>query len=451
MATDLKKWFENFVQLELNKQDIPDHLYDHWNVKRGLRNNDGTGVVVGLTQIGEVHGYIMDEGEKIPSHGRLRYRGIDVVELVDGFQKDNRFGFEETAFLLLFGDLPKEHELAVFNRILVENRNLPPMFIEEMLIKAHSPNIMNKLARSVLALYSYDDNPEDYSLHNLFIQTINMIAKFPLLVAYGYQVKAHYSDGKELFFHEPDPTLSTAENFLRLIRPDGKYTKLEAQLLDLSLVLHAEHGGGNNSAFTVRVVSSSHTDTYSALAAGIGSLKGRKHGGANIKVKEMIDNIKDELTDWTDETKLFEYLCKMMRKEVGDKSGLIYGMGHAVYTESDPRAILLKEKAGELAKEKNRLDEFNLYINIEKLTPATFKEVRGEDKVVCANVDLYSGFVYDMLNIPDDLYTPIFALSRVTGWSAHRIEELTANKKIIRPAYKSVVKTSPYMPMEERG
>ena len=450
MSIDLKSWFDNYAKQEFLKVDISDDLYNYWNVKRGLRNQDGTGVVVGLTQIGEVHGYIMDEGEKIPDQGRLRYRGINVETLVKGFQAEKRFGFEETAFLLLFGHLPSNEELNIFSDVIGSNRKLPSMFIEDMVLKAHSSNIMNKLARSVLALYSYDDNPEDNSLENIVVQSMNMISKFPLLVAYGYQAKAHYFDKKSLFIHEPDPTLSTAENFLRLIRPDMQYTALEAEILDLSLVLHAEHGGGNNSAFTIHVVSSSDTDTYSALSAAVGSLKGRKHGGANIKVLEMMRDIKKNVTDWSDETQLFDYLCRIMRKEVNDKSGLIYGMGHAVYTESDPRAVLLKSKAKELAEQKNRLDEYNLYENVENLTTKVFEEIKGVNRAVCANVDLYSGFVYDMLNIPEDLYTPIFALSRVTGWCTHRIEEILTSKKIIRPAYKSVSKKSKYIALSER-
>ena len=450
MSIDLKSWFDNYAKQEFLKVDISDDLYNYWNVKRGLRNQDGTGVVVGLTQIGEVHGYIMDEGEKIPDQGRLRYRGINVETLVKGFQAEKRFGFEETAFLLLFGHLPSNEELNIFSDVIGSNRKLPSMFIEDMVLKAHSSNIMNKLARSVLALYSYDDNPEDNSLENIVVQSMNMISKFPLLVAYGYQAKAHYFDKKSLFIHEPDPTLSTAENFLRLIRPDMQYTALEAEILDLSLVLHAEHGGGNNSAFTIHVVSSSDTDTYSALSAAVGSLKGRKHGGANIKVLEMMRDIKKNVTDWSDETQLFDYLCRIIKKEVNDKSGLIYGMGHAVYTESDPRAVLLKNKAKELAEQKNRLDEFNLYENVEKLTTKVFEEVKGMNRAVCANVDLYSGFVYDMLNIPEDLYTPIFALSRVTGWCTHRIEEILTSRKIIRPAYKSVSKKSQYIPLSKR-
>lgn len=450
MALDLKSWFENYAKSEFSKVVIPDDLYQYWNVKRGLRNQDGTGVVVGLTQIGEVHGYIIDEGEKVPDEGRLRYRGIDVCDMVNGFQKEKRFGFEETAFLLLFGHLPSLGELGVFEDIIGENRALPSMFTEDMVLKAPSSNIMNKLARSVLALYSFDDNPEDYSLENVVLQSINLIAKFPAMVAYGYHAKAHYFDKKSLFLHEQDAKLSTAENFLRLIRPDKQYTELEAELLDLSLVLHAEHGGGNNSAFTIHVVSSSETDTYSALAAGVGSLKGRKHGGANIKVSEMISDIKKNVKDYSDETQLFDYLCDLMGKKVGDKSGLIYGMGHAVYTKTDPRAVLLKEKARELAEQKGRLDEFNLYANIEKLSASVFEEVKGVERVVCANVDLYSGFVYDMLNIPQDLFTPIFAISRVTGWCAHRIEEIITNKKIIRPAYKSVIRRASYTPIADR-
>lgn len=447
---DIKSWFDTIAKKNFLNQSIPDELYTRWNVKRGLRNQDGTGVVVGLTQIGEVHGYIMDEGEKKSSPGRLIYRGIDLFDLVNGFQADKRPGFEETAFLLLFAHLPSSEELSTFNDVIGSNRKLPPMFIEDMVLKVHSPNIMNKLARSILALYSYDSNPESNDLENVVLQSINMIAKFPLLVAYGYQAKAHYVDKKSLFIHEPDPTLSTAENFLRLIRPDGTFNALEAEVLDLALVLHAEHGGGNNSSFTIHVVSSSDTDTYSAFAAGVGSLKGRKHGGANIKVFEMVEDIKAHVSNWQDEDQLFDYLSKIIKKEAYDGSGLIYGMGHAVYTESDPRAVLLKEKAKELAVQKDRMEEFILLSNIEKLTPLVMEKVKGSTKTICANVDLYSGFVYDMLNIPSELFTPLFAMSRVAGWSAHRIEEIITNKKIIRPAYKSICKRQAYMPIQER-
>ncbi|MDD3840661.1 MAG: citrate/2-methylcitrate synthase [Clostridia bacterium] len=429
---------------------IESELYIKHNVKRGLRNSDSTGVLVGLTDIGDVHGYVIDEGEKVPVEGRLKYRGINVKELVEGFQQEKRFGYEEACYLLLFGELPNKTELKQFCDLLSENRKLPEGFVEDMILKAPSMNIMNKLARSVLTYYSYDDNPDDISLKNMLKQSIKLIAVFPTIVAYSYQAKCHYFDNKSLYIHIPDPNLCTAENFLYMIRPDNKYTRLEAELLDLNLVLHAEHGGGNNSAFTTRVVSSSGTDTYSAIAAAVGSLKGPRHGGANMKVMEMMEDIKSNVDDWADEQKLEDYLLKILNKEAFDRSGLIYGMGHAVYTLSDPRARLLKQKAEELAKEKGMDKEFLLYTNIEKLASKVFSKFRGKEHIIKPNVDFYSGFVYDMLNIPLELYTPIFAISRIVGWCAHRIEEVISGGKIIRPAYKNVSGKNKYVPLNER-
>ncbi|MDK2800359.1 MAG: citrate synthase [Clostridiales bacterium] len=445
-----QQFVDELSALAESNNKIPLELYQKYDVKRGLRKSNGTGVLVGLTVIGEVHGYILDEGEKVPVEGRLSYRGIDVQEIVKACQKEKRYGYEEVCYLLLFGQLPNKEQLEKFNRLLGEKRVLPEGFTEDMILKAPSADIMNKLARSVLASYSYDDNPDDININNVFRQSIELIARFPTMAAYGYQAKAHYHDQKSLFIHIPQPELSTAENFLYMIRPDSKYTKLEAETLDLALILHAEHGGGNNSSFATHVVSSTDTDTYSAIAAAVGSLKGPKHGGANIKVMKMMEEIKANVQDWEDEKEIEEYLAKILRKEAFDRTGLIYGMGHAVYTLSDPRAVLLKQKAFELAKEKNREKEFNLYALIEKLAPEVFAKVKNDSKVICANVDLYSGFVYDMLNIPVELYVPIFAISRIVGWCAHRIEEIVSGGRIIRPAYKSVSEKKAYIPLEQR-
>jgi citrate synthase len=436
----------------LKNNQIDPSYFNRYDVKRGLRNNDGTGVLVGLTQIGDVHGYIVDEKEKVPVEGRLRYRGIDVADLVDGFLKEKRLGFEETVYLLLFGQLPRADELSDFRKLLAEERVLPDGFTEDMILTAPSSNIMNKLARSVLAAYSYDDNAEDSSVENILRQSIKLIAQFPVFAAYAFQAKQHYYENETLFIHSPDPELSTAENLLRLIRNDGKFTALEAELLDLALVLHAEHGGGNNSAFTIHVVSSSDTDTYSAVAAAVGSLKGSKHGGANIKVRNMMEDIKKNVSEWGDEDEVAQYLEKIIRKEAYDRSGLVYGMGHAVYTHSDPRAVLLKGKAKDLAAEKKLVDEFELYKLVERLTPQIFSRVKGSDKIISANVDFYSGFVYDMLDIPKDLYTPIFAVARIAGWCAHRIEEIINGGRIMRPAYKHIRTVQrDYVPLVDRG
>lgn len=360
---------------EKNNYIEPD-LYDKYNVKRGLRNSDGTGVLVGLTEIGEVHGYILDEGERIPDEGRLLYRGIDIWDIVKGFQKEGRYGFEEVCYLLLFGELPDRQWLEEFNNLIAENRFLPDGFVEDMILKAPSNDIMNKLARSVLASYTYDQNPDDLGIKNVIRQSIELIARFPIMVAYGYQAKAHYYENQSLYIHLPRKDLSMAENFLHMIRPDNHYTRLEAELLDLALVLHAEHGGGNNSTFTVHVVSSTGTDIYSIIAAAVGSLKGPKHGGANIKVMEMMNDIKTNVKDWADEEEIKYYLTRILNKEAFDKKGLIYGLGHAVYTLSDPRAVLLKQKAAELAKEKNMQDEFGLYLAIEKMARSCLPQKR---------------------------------------------------------------------------
>ncbi|QNU68012.1 citrate/2-methylcitrate synthase [Ruminiclostridium herbifermentans] len=436
---DIKKI--NYINLE---------QFVRYNVKKGLRNSDGSGVLVGLTEIGEVHGYVLYEGERKEDEGRLIYRGIDVVDLVKGFQQESRFGFEEVCYLLLFGELPSKVQLDEFVEVLSELRNLPEGFTEDMILKAPSSDIMNKLARSVLVLYSYDENPDSVDAKNLLRQSIELIAKFPTMVAYGYQAKSHYYGGKSLYIHNPRPDLSTAENILHLIRPDNKYTKTEAEILDLALVLHAEHGGGNNSTFAARVVSSTETDTYSAIAAAVGSLKGPKHGGANIKAMNMLQNIKENVSDWNDEEEIRNYLTKIMDKQAFDKAGLIYGLGHAVYTLSDPRTTLLKEKAHQLAIEKGREKEFLFYETVERIGPEVFCKKKGTSKNICANVDFYSGFVYDALGIPAELFTPLFAVARIVGWCAHRIEEVISNQKIIRPAYKSISKAKEYIPINQR-
>ena len=446
----MKDFFNELRQLAETNNYIPAELHTKYNTKRGLRNNDGTGVLVGLTRIGDVIGYCLENGKKMPVEGRLYYRGIEIQEIVRGFQSDNRFGFEETAYLLLFGKLPNEDQLKKFQELLGSRRELPEGFAEDMIFKAPSIDIMNKLARSVLASYSYDEDPDNTNVENVLRQCIELIARFPSYIAYAYQAKCHYHNGESLYIHYPQKELSTAENILYLIRPDKKYTRLEAEVLDLSLVIHAEHGGGNNSSFTTHVVTSTGTDTYSAIAAAIGSLKGPKHGGANAKVMAMMENIKANVINWDDEKEVADYLRKILRKEAFDGSGLIYGMGHAVYTLSDPRAVLLKEKAAELAQATGMEKEFRLYQTIEKLSPEIFCEVKKDTKTICANVDFYSGFVYKMLNIPEDLYTPIFAMARMPGWAAHRIEELISGGRIIRPAYKSVLSSQEYVPLKQR-
>ena len=425
--------------------------YEKWDVKRGLRNADGTGVMAGLTQIGNVLGYYVQDGERHPADGRLIYRGIDIDDLIEGFMSEGRFGFEETAYLLLFGALPTRDQLSQFEHMMSECRNLPDMFTEDMILKAPSRDVMNKLARSVLALYSYDANPDDNSLANQLRQAVQLIARVPVIVAHAFSAKRHYFDNESLYLHRPQEGLSVAENFLYSVRHDNRYTDQEAKLLDLCLVLHMEHGGGNNSAFACRVLSSSGTDIYSAIAAAVGSLKGPRHGGANKKVMEMFRYIEDNVGDWRDDDEIRAYLAKLLRREAGDGSGLIYGMGHAIYTLSDPRAVLLKRCAKKLAEIKGMLDEFELMESVERLTPEMMRSVRGQTKVVCANVDLYSGFVYKMMGIPTELYTPLFAVARMVGWCAHRIEEVYyPGNKIIRPAYKAVAPMRPFIPLDQR-
>ncbi len=450
---------EDALTLQINKyadrcvtnSSIDPDLYDTYDVKRGLRDRiTGKGVLTGLTEIGDVHSFDIVDGKSVPCEGKLYYRGIDIEDIVQGFLAEDRFGFEETTYLLLFGELPTAKRLENFNQVLAQYRTLPTSFVRDIIMKAPGRDMMNLLARCVLSLYAWDENPDDTSISNVLRQSLSLIARVPLMSVYGYQVHEHYHNGGNLHIINPDLNLSTAENILRLLRPNGSYTHLEAKLLDLALVLHAEHGGGNNSTFTNHVVSSSGTDTYSAIAASLGSLKGPKHGGANIKVKQMFDHMKDTIDNWDDDEEISSYLQGLVDKKLFDKSGLIYGIGHAVYAISDPRAKLLKGLTEKLAKEKGRMDEFQLYQNVERLAPAIISKGHRRNKVVSANVDFYSGFVYSMLGLPDALYTPMFASARMAGWSAHRIEELINAGKIIRPAYKNVVKKHDYIPLTER-
>ncbi len=437
-------------EFQRNNQIDPSH-YQKWDVKRGLRNADGTGVMAGVTQIGNVRGYYMRDGERIPDHGQLIYRGIDVNDLINGFVSENRFGFEETAYLLLFGALPTREQLEQFKGILSSYHTLPPMFTEDMIIKAPSRDIMNKLARSVLALYSYDPDPDNNTLPAELDQSLRLIARCPTIVAHAHAVKRHYFENDSLYLHRPQPGLSVAENFLYSLRRDNQYTEEEAKLLDLCLVLHMEHGGGNNSAFACRVLSSTGTDIYSSIAAAIGSLKGPRHGGANMKVMEMFSHIEKNVKDWQNDDELRAYLTKLIRKEAGDGSGLIYGMGHAIYTLSDPRAVILKKFAKNVAAKKGMLEEFELFEAVERLSPEVFAKEKGERKVMCANVDMYSGLVYKMMDIPPDLFTPLFAIARMVGWCAHRVEEVyNSDNRIIRPAYKAVAPSKPFLPLDGR-
>lgn len=425
-------------------------LYGKYDVKRGLRDINGKGVLAGLTQVSNVQAVKVVDGKEVPCAGSLSYRGYDIKKLTSGFVKDDRFGFEETTYLLLFGELPNKDQLADFTTLLANQRSLPTNFVRDVVMKAPCHDIMNALARSVLTLYSYDSNPDDISLPNVLRQCLNLISVFPLLSVYGYQAYNHYIRGKSLYIHNPKKELSTAENILRMLRPDKKYTDLEAKILDQALILHMEHGGGNNSTFTTHVVSSSGTDTYSAVAAALGSLKGPKHGGANIKVVSMFQDLKKNVKDWEDEDEVRDYLKKLLHKEAFDRRGLIYGMGHAIYSVSDPRAEVLKGFVESLAREKGRMKDYNLYSMIERMAPEVIAEERRIYKGVSANVDFYSGFVYSMLDLPLELYTPMFAVARIVGWSAHRMEELINTDKIIRPAYKNVLEPTEYIPLSER-
>lgn len=434
---------ERLAEKSIEGYRIDPDLYSLYDVKRGLRDINGNGVIAGLTNISTIN---VDEN----GHGKLFYRGIDVEEIVGGFTKRKRYGFEETIYLLLFGKMPTKSELEEFSKILVDARNLPSTFTRDIIMKSPSDNLMNTLAKSVLSLYSYDKQANDVSIPNVLRQSISLITLFPLLAIYGYQTYRYTREGGSFFIHDPNPDLSIAENLLYMLRPDKKFTELEATILDLALILHAEHGGGNNSTFTVHVVSSSGTDTYSAIAAALGSLKGPKHGGANIKVAMMFDDMKQNVKDWTDEEQVKDYLKKLLHKEAFDNAGLIYGMGHAVYSHSDPRATVFKGFVEKLSNEKGLHDEFNLYSMVERLAPQVIADERRIYKGVCANVDFYSGFVYRMLGIPDELFTPLFAISRIAGWSAHRIEELINSNKIIRPAYKAISPQKAYTDMENR-
>ena len=438
------------AKLCTQKGGIDPSLYAKYEVKRGLRDINGKGVLAGLTEISEVHANDIINGESVPCEGRLYYRGINVEDIVAGFMRDERFGFEETVYLLLFGNLPNEKQLNDFRGLLAKYRTLPTTFVRDIIMKAPSSDMMNALARSVLTLYAYDDLPNDTSIPNVLAQCMQLIALFPVLAVYGYNCYRHYHGDQSLIIHAPQPHLSTAENILHLLRPDSKYTKMEARVLDLALVLHAEHGGGNNSTFTTHVVSSSGTDTYSAIAAALGSLKGPKHGGANIKVTQMFEDMKQTVKDWTDEEEVKNYLVSLLRKQGFDKTGLIYGMGHAVYSLSDPRAKLLGQFVKGLSEEKGRQKEYALYSMVERLAPEVISKERRIYKGVSANVDFYSGFIYSMLDLPAELYTPLFAIARIAGWSAHRIEELLNNSKIIRPAYMNIAEHRSYQDLKER-
>ncbi len=429
---------------------IDSELYTKFDVKRGLRDINGKGVLAGLTEISEIISSRTVDGKSTPCDGELYYRGYNINDLVTGFMRDKRLGFEEITYLLLFGELPDKEHLDKFCRLLADYRRLPTTFVRDIIMKSPSNDIMNGLARGVLTLYSYDDIPNDTSIPNVLRQSLELIALFPLIAVYSYQAKAYYHDGDSFFIHQPVPEYSTAQNILHMLRPDSSFTELEARILDLALVLHAEHGGGNNSTFTTHVVTSSGTDTYSAIAAALASLKGPKHGGANVKVTMMFEDMKNKLSDWTDEDAIRSYLTKLLHKEAFDRSGLIYGMGHAVYSVSDPRALILKKAVKQLSEEKHMEKEYALYSRIERLAPEVIAKERKIYKGVSANIDFYSGFAYSMLRLPPELYTPIFAIARISGWSAHRIEELLVAGKIIRPAYKAVQSHREYSPLSGR-
>ncbi len=440
-----------YAELCTGNSKIDPQLYTEHQVNRGLRDVNGKGVLTGLTEISEINSKKIVDGVEVPCPGKLYYRGYDVEKLVKGFFSEDRFGFEETVYLLLFGNLPNKSELEEFNKLLSSYRLLPGSFVRDIIMKAPSADMMNSLARSVLTLYSYDDKPDNTEIPNVLRQCLQLIARFPSLAVYGYHSYNYYLNWADSFFiHEPRPELSTAENILYMLRIDGSYTPLEAKVLDAALVLHAEHGGGNNSTFTTHVVSSSGTDTYSAIAAALGSLKGPKHGGANIKVCTMFEDIKANVKNWEDENEVAEYLRKILRKEVFDKAGLIYGLGHAIYSVSDPRATVFKDFVKSLSEEKGLEKEYNLYSLVERLAPEVIAKERRMYKGVSINVDFYSGFVYDMLKLPHELYTPLFAIARIAGWSAHRIEELINAGKIIRPAYMNVQPQREYIKIEDR-
>jgi citrate synthase len=440
---------EEYVRFCHESGRIDLNLYEEYNVKRGLRDSNGRGVLTGLTEISDVVAFKVEDGERIPIDGELYFQGYEVRDLVNGF-KNSKYGFEETTYLLLFGELPTKAQLDAFIEVMEDLRQLPESFNRDVIMKAPSSDMMNVLQKCVLTLYTYDEAPNDISIKNVLMQCLKLIAQLPVMAAYGYQAYRHYYLDKSLVIHRPKKGLSTAENILRLIRADGKYTELEAKVLDVALVIHAEHGGGNNSTFTNHVLSSTGTDTYSAMAASLGSLKGPRHGGANLKVQQMFDDLKANVKDWENVDELSEYLQSLLDKKGFDKSGLIYGMGHAVYSESDPRAVILKHYAEKLSEEKGMQDEFALYARVESIAGELIMKHRRTFKTVSANVDFYSGFVYTMLKIPIEMFTPIFAISRISGWSAHRIEELVNNGKIIRPAYKFVGTHKSYIPIDQR-
>lgn len=444
------KDLKELTNLCIRNNQIESALYGKYEVKRGLRNINGKGVVAGLTKISDITSSKIVEGNEVPDDGILKYRGINIKDLTEGFLKGKRFGFEETTYLLLFGKLPQKKELEQFNLLISENRELPLRFVRDVIMKIPSNDMMNMISRCVLTLYSYDDLADDTSIENVLKQSIKLISVFPMLAVYGYQSYNYYKCGQSMYIHSPKKELSTAENILRMLRPDKEYTELEATILDLALVLHMEHGGGNNSSFTTHVVTSSGTDTYSVIAAALGSLKGPKHGGANHKVVQMFDDLKSKVKDVNDEKELEDYLAKVVNKEEFDKKGLIYGIGHAVYSVSDPRAKIFKTFVEKLAIEKGREDDFKLYSKVESLAPKIIASKRQMYKGVSANVDFYSGFVYSMLGLPIELFTPIFATARIVGWSAHRLEELINTDKIIRPAYKSILNEGQYLNLDER-
>ncbi len=442
----MKKLYDKCLVNNYISQD----LFKKYNVKRGLRNEDGSGVLVGLTRISSVVGYEKIDEDLKPIDGRLEYRSIGIQSLISGLQEDDRFGFEEVSYLLLFGDLPKKKEYKDFLDVFIKARHLPDNFTKDIILNFRAKNLMNSLARSVLALYSTDDNADDLAIENQIAQAISLVAKFPVIIAHAYHAMRSKFYNETLFIEPPNDNLMTSENFFHMMRKDHSFTKTEAQVLDTLLILHADHGGGNNSTFATRVCSSSGTDAYSAISAGIASLKGPLHGGANLSVMNMMEDIKKNVKDWNDKVEIKSYIAKLISQEVGDKSGKIYGFGHAVYTKSDPRAIILKEYAIKLAQEKGKEAELALYFNMEEIVPATFYEIKGSSKVIAPNVDFFSGFVYKCLGISEELYTPLFAMARISGWMAHRIEELMVSKRIIRPAYKNVAPIKKYIPLEKR-
>ena len=449
--SDVTPEIEKLAEVSIENNQIDPMLYFRYNVKRGLRDISGRGVLTGLTEIAEVKSYTIDDDEMIPCPGKLYYRGYNLEDLVTSFSKERRFGFEETAYLLIFGKLPTAKELTSFTKLLSSYRTLPTNFVRDVIMKAPSKEMMNTLSRSVLTLYAYDHNADDVSIDNVLRQCIQLTSVMPLLAVYGYHAYEHYKEGESLVIHQPDPSQGTAETILHLLRDDSKFTKFEARVLDLCLVLHADHGGGNNSTFTNRVVTSTLTDTYSAISASLASLKGPRHGGANIKVVGMMDDIAKHVKDHNDDEEISKYLNKILRGKAYDKQGLIYGVGHAVYTVSDPRAVLLKKYVQQLAKEKGAVEEFEFYQKVERLAPLAIQNYHTMHReYISINVDFYSGLVYRLLGLPEELFTPLFAIARMAGWSAHRIEELVSGGKIIRPAYKNVVKHAKYVPLKKR-